>query len=87
MIQGKHLPGPHPLEVQMRAAADRAYGPDMRSVHSTFANGYYARAAEDADLIRVAQQILRGYGVKFEDAALRGLLVDAVAKATGGSHV
>jgi hypothetical protein len=35
------------------------------------------------DLLAAAQLILRGYGVTFQDAALRGLLADAVAKALG----
>ena len=35
------------------------------------------------DVLDAARIILRGYGVTFQDAAVRGLLADAVAKADG----
>lgn len=43
------------------------------------------QAIQDAAplLLSVATQLLRGYGVRFEDAAVRGLLRDAVASASG----
>ena len=37
------------------------------------------------DLLAALQLIQRGCGVKFEDAALRGLVIDAITKATGAA--
>jgi hypothetical protein len=37
------------------------------------------------ELLAAAELILRGYGVTFQDAALRGLLAEVVAKATGSA--
>ena len=44
-----------------------------------------AIAAAAPDLLAALQAIERGYGVTFQDAAVRSLVVDAIAKAIGGT--
>jgi hypothetical protein len=65
---------------------------------STFAGGNYRDGDPSGDpeadarllaaapeLLGALQVIVRGYGVTFQDAALRTLAVDAIAKATGST--
>ncbi|MGV8823016.1 hypothetical protein [Methylibium petroleiphilum] len=89
-MSAQHTPGPFELSNGLRVYAPGKGGPLLATVHDLPRAPGEAKAnavlfATSSELLGVAQLILRGYGVTFHDAALRTLLADVVAKATGSA--
>ncbi|RZI59324.1 MAG: hypothetical protein EOP14_04320 [Pseudomonas sp.] len=61
---------------------------EIRAIGLVLTSGTEAKAnsrliAASPDLLEALQLIVRGYGVSFQDAALKTLATEAIAKATG----